>query len=53
MDRHPTQAREVLSHITDATGSALQELRATVGLLRRAEEPAPLEPAPASTGSPS
>ncbi|WP_371522291.1 sensor histidine kinase [Kitasatospora sp. NBC_01300] len=46
MDRHPTQAREVLSHITDATGSALQELRATVGLLRRAEEPAPLEPAP-------
>ncbi|MQS17765.1 sensor histidine kinase [Streptomyces kaniharaensis] len=46
MDSHPAQAREVLSHITDATGSALQELRATVGLLRRAEEPAPLEPAP-------
>ncbi|WP_316525886.1 sensor histidine kinase [Kitasatospora brasiliensis] len=46
MDRHPDKAREVLSHITDATGSALQELRATVGLLRRAEEPAPLEPAP-------
>ncbi|MFE2410364.1 sensor histidine kinase [Kitasatospora sp. NPDC059408] len=46
MDRHPAQAREVLSHITDATGSALQELRATVGLLRRAEEPAPLEPTP-------
>ncbi|MFD9690615.1 sensor histidine kinase [Kitasatospora sp. NPDC059088] len=46
MDSHPVQAREVLSHITDATGSALQELRATVGLLRRAEEPAPLEPAP-------
>ncbi|MBD0689425.1 sensor histidine kinase [Streptomyces sp. CBMA123] len=46
MDNHPVQAREVLSHITDATGSALQELRATVGLLRRAEEPAPLEPAP-------
>ncbi|MFE4977181.1 sensor histidine kinase [Kitasatospora sp. NPDC056651] len=46
MDRHPVKAREVLSHITDATGSALQELRATVGLLRRAEEPAPLEPAP-------
>ncbi|WP_078911040.1 sensor histidine kinase [Streptomyces sp. NRRL WC-3742] len=46
MDRHPAQAREVLSHITEATGSALQELRATVGLLRRAEEPAPLEPAP-------
>ncbi|MFG2916031.1 sensor histidine kinase [Kitasatospora sp. NPDC048298] len=46
MDSHPVQAREVLSHITDATGSALHELRATVGLLRRAEEPAPLEPAP-------
>ncbi|MFI2610449.1 sensor histidine kinase [Kitasatospora sp. NPDC018619] len=46
MDSHPVQAREVLNHITDATGSALQELRATVGLLRRAEEPAPLEPAP-------
>ncbi|WP_045699625.1 sensor histidine kinase [Streptomyces rubellomurinus] len=46
MDSHPAQAREVLSHITDATGSALQELRATVGLLRRAEERAPLEPAP-------
>ncbi|MFG2843896.1 sensor histidine kinase [Kitasatospora sp. NPDC048296] len=46
MDTHPVQAREVLSHITDATGSALQELRATVGLLRRAEEPAPLEPTP-------
>ncbi|WP_051652750.1 sensor histidine kinase [Kitasatospora cheerisanensis] len=46
MDRHPDRAREVLSHLTDATGAALQELRATVGLLRRAEEPAPLEPAP-------
>ncbi|MFD8480316.1 sensor histidine kinase [Kitasatospora sp. NPDC059673] len=46
MDRHPDRAREVLSHLTDATGSALQELRATVGLLRRAEEPAPLEPTP-------
>ncbi|MET8628515.1 sensor histidine kinase [Kitasatospora sp. NPDC004669] len=46
MDTHPVQAREVLSHITDSTGSALQELRATVGLLRRAEEPAPLEPTP-------
>ncbi|MGW3180063.1 sensor histidine kinase [Kitasatospora sp. NPDC001119] len=46
MDNHPVQAREVLSHITDATGSALQELRATVGLLRRAEDRAPLEPAP-------
>ncbi|MFF0392894.1 sensor histidine kinase [Kitasatospora sp. NPDC004615] len=46
MDRHPDRAREVLSHLTDATGAALQELRATVGLLRRAEEPAPLEPTP-------
>ncbi|MFB9368314.1 sensor histidine kinase [Kitasatospora albolonga] len=46
MDRHPDRAREVLSHLTEATGSALQELRATVGLLRSTEEPAPLEPAP-------
>ncbi|MGW4380623.1 sensor histidine kinase [Kitasatospora sp. NPDC004531] len=46
MDRHPDRAREVLSHLTEATGAALQELRATVGLLRQTEEPAPLEPAP-------
>ncbi|MFF2045703.1 sensor histidine kinase [Kitasatospora sp. NPDC058170] len=47
MDTHPTEAREMLSHLTDATGSALQELKATVGLLRRADDPeAPLEPAP-------
>ncbi|MEV7781064.1 histidine kinase [Kitasatospora sp. NPDC088351] len=47
MDTHPAQAREVLSHLTEATGSALQELKATVGLLRRADDPqAPLEPAP-------
>ncbi|MFD9596711.1 sensor histidine kinase [Kitasatospora sp. NPDC059973] len=47
MDTHPAEAREMLSHLTDATGSALQELRATVGLLRRADDPeAPLEPAP-------
>ncbi|WP_406194052.1 histidine kinase [Kitasatospora sp. NBC_01560] len=47
LDTHPAQAREMLSHLTDATGSALQELRATVGLLRRADDPeAPLEPAP-------
>ncbi|WP_380281939.1 sensor histidine kinase [Kitasatospora purpeofusca] len=47
LDRHPAQAREMLSHLTDATGSALRELKATVGLLRRADDPhAPLEPAP-------
>ncbi|MFE2722728.1 sensor histidine kinase [Kitasatospora sp. NPDC059327] len=47
MDTHPAEAREMLSHLTDATGSALQELKATVGLLRRADDPeAPLEPAP-------
>lgn len=47
LDRNPTQAREMLSHLTDATGSALRELKATVGLLRRADDPeAPLEPAP-------
>ncbi|MET8704446.1 sensor histidine kinase [Kitasatospora sp. NPDC004723] len=47
LDRHPAQAREMLSHLTDATGSALRELKATVGLLRSADDPqAPLEPAP-------
>ncbi|KJY31167.1 sensor histidine kinase [Streptomyces sp. NRRL S-495] len=47
LDRNPAQAREMLSHLTDATGSALRELKATVGLLRRADDPeAPLEPAP-------
>ncbi|MER6361614.1 sensor histidine kinase [Kitasatospora sp. NPDC001527] len=47
LDRHPAQAREMLSHLTAATGSALRELKATVGLLRRADDPqAPLEPAP-------
>ncbi|MFC9392696.1 sensor histidine kinase [Streptomyces sp. NPDC057027] len=47
LDRNPDKAREVLTHLGDATGSALRELKATVGLLRRADDlEDPLEPAP-------
>ncbi|MGP3685761.1 sensor histidine kinase [Streptomyces sp. IBSNAI002] len=47
MARDPGQARAVLEQITETTGSALQELKATVGLLRQPDDPAaPLEPAP-------
>ncbi|MFF0477761.1 sensor histidine kinase [Streptomyces sp. NPDC004284] len=47
LDRNPDKAREVLTHLGDATGSALRELKATVGLLRRADDLGdPLEPAP-------
>ncbi|MCP3822051.1 histidine kinase [Streptomyces sp. A3M-1-3] len=47
MSKRPDQALAVLRQITDTTGSALQELKATVGLLRQADDAeAPLEPAP-------
>ncbi|MEU1143978.1 sensor histidine kinase [Streptomyces sp. NPDC005863] len=47
MDRRPDQAKEALSHVRDASRSALNELRATVGLLRQSGDPeAPTEPAP-------
>ncbi|WP_399894876.1 sensor histidine kinase [Streptomyces sp. BBFR51] len=36
---HPEQAHEILSHLTGTTASALRELKATVGLLRRSDEP--------------
>ncbi|MFH8486160.1 sensor histidine kinase [Streptomyces longisporoflavus] len=47
MDKRPDQAKEALSHVRDASRSALDELRATVGLLRQTGDPeAPTEPAP-------
>ncbi|MFI0236595.1 sensor histidine kinase [Streptomyces sp. NPDC016845] len=47
MDKRPDQAKEALSHVRDASRSALDELRATVGLLRQSGDPeAPTEPAP-------
>ncbi|KOV50483.1 histidine kinase [Streptomyces sp. AS58] len=47
MDRRPDQAKEALAHVREASRSALNELRATVGLLRQSDDPeAPTEPAP-------
>ncbi|MEU7737656.1 sensor histidine kinase, partial [Streptomyces griseus] len=47
MDRRPDQAKEALAHVRDASRSALNELRVTVGLLRQQGDPeAPTEPAP-------
>jgi signal transduction histidine kinase len=47
MDKRPDQAKEALSHVRAASRSALDELRATVGLLRQSGDPeAPTEPAP-------
>ncbi|KPI10879.1 integral membrane sensor signal transduction histidine kinase [Actinobacteria bacterium OK074] len=44
---HPEQAHKVLTGLAETTGSALREMKATVGLLRQAGEPgAPLEPTP-------
>ncbi|MGW3151045.1 MULTISPECIES: sensor histidine kinase [Streptomyces] len=47
MDKRPDQAKEALAHVREASRSALNELRATVGLLRQSGDPeAPTEPAP-------
>ncbi|MEV6296892.1 sensor histidine kinase [Streptomyces sp. NPDC004059] len=47
MDKRPDQAKEALGHVREASRSALEELRATVGLLRQSGDPeAPTEPAP-------
>jgi signal transduction histidine kinase len=47
MDSRPDQAKQALAHVRDASRSALDELRATVGLLRQSGDPeAPMEPAP-------
>lgn len=43
----PEQAERILVDLAGTTSSALRELKATVGLLRRPEDPAaPLEPSP-------
>ncbi|MFI9200732.1 sensor histidine kinase [Streptomyces sp. NPDC053048] len=47
MDSRPEQAKQALAHVREAGRSALEELRATVGLLRQYGDPeAPTEPAP-------
>lgn len=47
MDKRPDQAKEALAHVREASRSALDELRDTVGLLRQTGDPeAPTEPAP-------
>ncbi|WP_234438516.1 sensor histidine kinase [Streptomyces sp. NRRL S-340] len=47
MDKRPDQAKEALAHVREAGRCALDELRATVGLLRQSDDPeAPTEPAP-------
>ncbi|MGW4028534.1 sensor histidine kinase [Streptomyces sp. NPDC004838] len=47
MDKRPDQAKEALGHVREASRSALNELRTTVGLLRQSGDPeAPTEPAP-------
>jgi signal transduction histidine kinase len=47
MDANPVDAHRALGHIRDASRSALEELRITVGLLRAPDESgAPTEPTP-------
>ncbi|WP_020550326.1 sensor histidine kinase [Embleya scabrispora] len=47
-DTHPEQTRKILADLVGTTTSALLELRATVGVLRRTADPDadPLEPTP-------
>jgi signal transduction histidine kinase len=45
-DRRPEAAREALRDIKRASGDALRDLRATLGVLRDGEEAAPVAPAP-------
>ena len=46
LDRDPDQARSALLAVNQASREALQELRATLGLLRGADGPEPRAPAP-------
>jgi signal transduction histidine kinase len=47
MDARPDQAKQALAHVREASRTALDELRATVGLLRQSGDPeAPMEPVP-------
>jgi len=45
---HPEQSRKILDDLTGTTSSALRELKATLGLLRRSDDPTgpSLEPSP-------
>ncbi len=45
-DRDPEQARRALIAINGASREALQELRATLGVLRQVDEPEPRTPSP-------
>jgi signal transduction histidine kinase len=46
-DTRPEQTRKSLNELVETTGDALDDLRATVGLLRQSgDAPAPAEPAP-------
>ena len=46
LDRDPAQARSALLAVNRASKEALQELRATLGLLRQVDGPEPRSPAP-------
>lgn len=47
LDARPEQARKSLQQLVETTGNALDDLRATVGLLRQSgDSPEPAEPAP-------
>ena len=46
LDRDPNQARRALLAVNQASKEALQELRATLGLLRQVDGPEPRSPAP-------
>ena len=46
LDRDPDQARSALIAVNQASKEALQELRATLGLLRQGDGPEPRSPAP-------
>ncbi|GAB3989077.1 histidine kinase [Actinoallomurus acanthiterrae] len=44
---HPDQVQKILADLSGTTSAALRELKATVGLLRQADDPAaPIEPVP-------
>jgi signal transduction histidine kinase len=44
LDDDPVQARQSLAHVRQASRSALDDLRDTIGLLRQPGEPAPVQP---------
>ncbi|MEV6301196.1 histidine kinase [Actinoplanes sp. NPDC051861] len=46
LDRRPDQVAPALHHIREASNSVLAEIQSVVGVLRGADEPADIEPAP-------